>query len=87
MRGGRVDARIDLRDQVELPCPALDLPHPQSREARAGEQRERQEEAALGAGCQEPKPPAVTGIMLLLRWYMIHSEPEITISTITAVKI
>ncbi len=86
-RGRRMDAGIDPGDQVELPRPPLDLPHAQRREAHASDQREREEPAAPCVGCQEPKPPAGAGIILPLIWYMIQSDPVITISTITAVKI
>ena len=82
-----MNPRLDPGDQIELPCAPLDLPDAQCREARGGEQRQRDDqptaEAAQGSA---PISAAETGIMLVLRWYMIHKEPAITISTMTAVK-
>ena len=76
-----MDPRLDARDQIVLPGAALDLPDPQRREQDGAEQSQRQE-----PGFQEGPSMLVIGIMLVLRWYMIHSEPAITISTITAAK-
>ena len=83
-----MDPRLDARDQIELPRPALDLPDAQCREAASGEQREPDEQRAAKAaqGCALISAEGI-GIMLLLIWYMIHSEPAITISTMTPVKI
>lgn len=77
-----MDPRFYTRNQIELPCPALDLPHPQRREARSKGQRQRQKQPAL----QDGPPISAVGIMFPFTWYMIHSDPAITISTITAVK-
>lgn len=79
-----MDPRLDPLDQVQLPRAPLDLPDAQSRETRGREERQPDQQRALQDGA--PISAASIGIMLVLRWYMIHSEPAITISTITAVK-
>lgn len=76
---------VDARDQVQLPDPPLKLPNTQRQKSDDPQQRDRCQEPPLGSG-QEPMPGSVIGIMLVLRWNMIHSEPAITISTITAAK-
>lgn len=79
-----MDPRIDAGDQVQLPGEPLDLPDAQRGEAQSGEQRQRDgQRASSPPGRQNGS--SVIGIMLALRWYMIHSEPAMTISTITAV--
>jgi hypothetical protein len=85
-RGRRsMDPAIDPGDEVQLPDPALQLPDTQCQEAEHAQQRQPRQEPALRHG-QEPMPACVMGIMLVLRWNMIHSEPEITIRTMTAAK-
>jgi len=78
-----MDTSLYSRDQVQLPGPALHLPDAQRQEPAEPQQRQDREKPALGSG-QEPMPGSLIGIMFVLRWNMIHSEPEITISTITA---
>lgn len=75
-----MNPRIDAGDQVQLPGTPLDLPDAQRGEAQGAEQRQRDGQRAPGQNGS-----SVIGIMLALRWYMIHSEPAMTISTITAV--
>lgn len=75
-----MDPRIDSRYQVQLPGAPLDLPGAQRGEAQGAEQRQRD-----GQRAPRQNDSSVIGIMLALRWYMIHSEPAMTISTITAV--
>ena len=84
-RGRRVNPRLDAFDQVELPCAALNLPDAERREARRREQRQPDQQRAFQDGA--PISAEGIGIMLLLRWYMIHSDPASTITTSTAVKI
>jgi hypothetical protein len=79
-----MDARLDPRDQIELPRAPFDLPDAQRREADRPEQGKTQEQQP--AQCA-PISMASGGIMLALRWYMIHIEPTRTISTSTPVKI
>lgn len=81
-----MDPCFDSLDQGQLPCASLYLPHAEREEAAEAQKRQRGEQPTLGGSSQEPMPGSLIGIMLLLRWYMIHSEPAITISTITAVK-
>ena len=80
-RGG-VNPPIHPLDQVALPGPPLDLPEAEAQENKRRNQRE--------ADRQPPRQGApsipVIGIMFELRWYIIHSEPAITMMTITAVK-
>lgn len=78
-----MNPRIDAGDQVQLPGAPLDLPSAQRGEADRAEQRQRDGQRAPSPGRQNGS--SVIGIMLALRWYMIHSEPAMTISTITAV--
>jgi len=82
-----MDPRLYPRDQIELPCAPLDLPDAERHEPGSGDQRQGDEQRAAETA-QGWAPISVAGIAIMfwLRWYMIHSEPEITISTITAVK-
>ena len=80
-----MDPGLDARDQVKLPDPPLKLPNTQRQKSDDPQQRDRCQEPPFGS-TQEPMPGSVIGIMLVLRWNMIHSEPAITISTITAAK-
>lgn len=79
-----MDARIDARDQILLPREPLDLPDTERREAGRCEQGQPDQQRAFQDGA--PISAEGIGIMLLLRWYMIHSEPASTITTSTAVK-
>ena len=81
-----MDPRVDARDQIELPRATFDLPDAQRREPGGGEDRQRDQQRARAAQGWALISVEGIGIMLELRWYMIHSEPAITISTITAVK-
>ena len=85
-----MDSRIDPLDQVQLPEQPLDLP-----DTKAHEQ---DSETEANGDKQSPFPrrwchrlllasaDIIPGIMFVLRWYMIHSEPAIVIRTITPVK-
>lgn len=79
-----MDPRLDARDQIQLPRQALELPDAERREAGRREQRQPDQQRAFQEGA--PISVAGIGIMLVLRWYMIHSEPASTITTSTAVK-
>jgi len=80
-----MDPRLDAFDQIQLPHQPLDLPDAERREARRREQRQPDQQRAFQDGA--PISAEGIGIMLLLRWYMIHSDPASTITTSTAVKI
>ena len=80
-----MDPRLDPLDQVELPCAPFDLPDAERRKADRGEHRHRGEQRAAETAQGWALISGVIGIMFPLRWYMIHSEPAITISTSTAV--
>lgn len=81
-----MDACLDAGDEIELPGAPLDLPDTERRETRDAEQRQRDQQRAF-QGCMPASAVGVViGIILVLRWYMIHSDPAITISTITPVK-
>ena len=54
--------------------------------AEGGTAPEMRSLAHFQTGSQDGPSMAVIGIMLAFRWYMIHIEPVITISTSTAVK-
>ena len=75
---------IDARDQRQFPAEPLDLPDAECRESDDPQQGETEEEQPSQRWVSISAPPI--GIMFWLRWYMIHIEPEITISTITAAK-
>lgn len=85
-RSRRVPGQPGLygRDQLALPVQALDLPDPQRREAGGEGQAEGEE------GEADQTPPSTgggaMGIMFPCRWNMIHSEPQITIRIMMAVK-
>ena len=94
-----MDASIDAGDEVELPGPPLHLPEAEPGEDN-GENRQQSEKrdpppAPLrgdGGRCGHRPPhigwsPGAIGIMLLLRWYITHSEPASMITTMTTVKI
>ena len=81
-----MDAALDPLNQIELPRPALYLPYTESSETAGAQKRQRRKQPALPRAAQDAMPAFVIGIMFMLRWYMIHSEPAITISTITAAK-
>jgi len=83
-RGGRVDARVDPGDQVELPRPPLDLPDAQRGEADRPQQGEAEEQKTAQGWLLISVP--VIGIMFRFRWCMIHSDPPIQMTTSTAVK-
>lgn len=90
-KGGRrrTNPLLDPLDQVQLPQPALKLPDAERREKQGAGQAEGKEKPALAPtlayGVVLTCPPAMPGIMFVLRWYMIHSEPAIVMMTITPV--
>ena len=88
--GGSVHARFHALDQVQLPHPALELPDAKrGKEDRTDDAKKEQGKLFATAsfhGVVLTSPDGIPGIMFVLRWYMIHNEPAIVMSTITAVK-
>ncbi len=97
-----MDALLDAVDQCELPGAAFDLPDAESdQEDEGGEREDREPQGgarglATRPGCLVYHGPGLAhfipviswiGIMLLLRWFMTHSEPDSAITTMTMVKI
>ncbi len=84
-RGRCVNPLIDAFDEVELPCPALDLPGAERDEARKKQHRAKRE-------CQPSchgmffMSWADGGIMLVLRWYITQIDPLKVMTTSTSVK-
>lgn len=72
--------RFHARNEIQLPCPPLDLPNPERRETGGEQQRKAGEQGSLQGA-------ASSAIMFMLRWYMIQSDPARTMPTSTAVKI
>lgn len=76
-------------DQRELPGPSLELPRSEGKARQPRGERQREQDRARGAaayGVRAAVPVGIDGIMFVLRWNMIHSEPPMVISTSTAVK-
>ena len=97
-----MNALLDTVDQGELPGAAFDLPDAEGDQYNEGDERENREPrvltrspsgaarfAILGAHEIAHFIPVISciGIMLLLRWFITHSEPDSAITTITMVKI
>ena len=97
-----MNALLDAVDQRQLPGAAFDLPDAEGdQESEGGEREDREPQG--GARSLAARPgclvchghglahfiPVVSciGIMLLLRWFMTHSEPDSAITTMTMVKI
>ena len=93
---------LDAVDQSELPGATLDLPDAEAHQDNESGERENREpqgrtRSLCGAahvvvhGAHEIAHfiPVISwiGIMLLLRWFITHSEPDSAITTITMVKI
>jgi len=88
--GLRMDACLHARNEIALPAQALDLPDAQRAEEQHSEHEQRKQAAPLASIRRHCiwliEPPGMPGIMLELRWIMIHSEPVMMMSTSTAVK-
>ena len=93
---------LDAVDQRQLPGAALDLPDAErDQNCKGGEREDRDPQAwtrrfAARPVCLAGHGPAIAhfipliwwmGIMLLLRWFITHSEPDSAITTMTMVKI
>ena len=97
-----MNALLDALDQRQLPGAALDLPDAEGNEENQGGKREHRDPQRRPRGlvmrfgrlaCHGPVLahfiPVISwiGIMLLLRWFITHSEPDSAITTMTMVKI
>lgn len=97
-----MNALLDAVDQRELPGAPLDLPDAEGDQNNEGGERENREpRARTRSPCGAARfvipgshgtahfIPVISwiGIMLLLRWFITHSEPDSAITTITMVKI
>src|SRR3954453_13741153 len=97
-----MNALFDAVDQREFPGSSFDLPDAQcDQKDEGGERKDREPqgrarslvERALSLACHAPGLahfiPVISwiGIMLLLRWFITHSEPDSAITTMTMVKI
>lgn len=97
-----MNALLDAIDQRQLPGAALDLPDAERDQKCNGREREDREPQGR-ARCVAARPVCLArhgpglvhfipviwwiGIMLLLRWFITHSEPDRAITTMTMVKI
>ena len=97
-----MNALLDAADQSELPGATFDLPDAEAHEdSECGERKNREPPGrtrspcglarfvVLGAHANAHFMPVISwiGIMLLLRWFITHSEPDSAITTMTMVKI
>ena len=92
-----VDARLDAREEVELPAAALELPGTEGDEAGECQQQGCRESDAGGARARRRaiggaqgrlcRCCVVIGIMFWFRWYITHNDPASVITTSTIVKI
>ena len=97
-----MDALLDAVDQGKLPGAAFDLPDAEGdQNNEGGERKGREPQGRARSRSQAARfvifwsheiahfIPVISwiGIMLLLRWFITHSEPDSAITTMTMVKI
>lgn len=91
-----MDPRIDFHDQLVLPVHPLHLPHPErNKGAKCKHKQQGQPPGPPRRSVGSPLRDAqgncpiswLIGIMLWLRWYITHSEPDSAITTRITVKI
>ena len=97
-----MNALLDAVDQRKFPGAALDLPDAEGdQDNESGERENREPQGRTRSSCGAARfvilgahaiahfIPVISciGIMLLLRWFITHSEPDSAITTMTMVKI